>query len=680
MRKLTIALAGTLILVEAPAMAEGDQVLQGPIPSWVKPSDLLATPENPEGVLFIRRQDTIVHLDGQGQSYYQGQRIRILHPQALELGNISIVWNPAVGKPVVHSLKIHRDGEQIDVLRTSTFEILRREDQLETAMLDGVLTATLRVPDLRVGDELEFEFTAPSHDPTMLSMSYGLLLLAQSPPGGRVRLGLSWTDGERPRTRIAPDLADKAIVEGNAIDIRIDNPSIITPPKGAPPRYSWLRIVEYTDFDRWEAVSRRFATLFNSASRLEKESPLRKEAASIAANHNGDLARAQAALRLVQQQVRYIYVGLNGGNLTPVSADETWSRRYGDCKGKTAVLLALLAEMEIDAAAVLVNNSGGDDGLDQRLPSPGMFDHVLVRAIIDGKQYWLDGTLPEVIEADTTPFLPYRWVLPVSVGGNSLEKLPQMPFALPQEMGLNEIDARAGFEQPARIVHTSVKRGIDGLSEYMQFSTLTAQQLEIAFRNALSGGSQWDEIESVSYSYDRGTKASILTIAGHGPVDWDDDGDGAFSLSLPGGGFNPPDRRQRAGNQDQAAPFYNAPSFSCYATTVRLPEGTDIKHWGFNSTFDTMLFGRLYYRMMERRDDGTIRMVRGARVEESEIGADRTRRDNERLADFDNSMANIEYDPVRIMTPWGNLAKVPATYEVDWTSTAAPCLPNDVLE
>lgn len=78
--------------------------------------------------------------------------------------------------------------------------------------------------------------------------------------------------------------------------------------------------------------------------------------------------RAAAALKLVQQDVRYIYIGLNGGNLSPATAEETWQRRYGDCKAKTVLLLALLRELGIEAEAVLVNNSGADDGLDERLP------------------------------------------------------------------------------------------------------------------------------------------------------------------------------------------------------------------------------------------------------------------------------------------------------------------------
>ena len=74
-----------------------------------------------------------------------------------------------------------RDGQVTDVLKNASFEVLRREDQLEAARLDGILTAVLRVPDLRVGDELEVDLTTFSSDPGLGHNEAGLLC------SGRVR-------------------------------------------------------------------------------------------------------------------------------------------------------------------------------------------------------------------------------------------------------------------------------------------------------------------------------------------------------------------------------------------------------------------------------------------------------------------------------------------------------------
>jgi hypothetical protein len=167
------------VMLAGPALAQdagGQEVAKGPTPAWAAPSEPLPVPADATGLLFVRQQDVIVHLDARGQSTYFGQRIALLNPQALQLGNVAIAWNPASGTPMVHALRIQRDGETIDVLETTQFEILRREDMLEMSALTGTLTAVLRVPDLRVGDELEVAYTAPTGDPTLRDQNATIMM------------------------------------------------------------------------------------------------------------------------------------------------------------------------------------------------------------------------------------------------------------------------------------------------------------------------------------------------------------------------------------------------------------------------------------------------------------------------------------------------------------------------
>jgi hypothetical protein len=622
--------------------------------------------------VFFRRQDVEIHIGDKTQEQFIGYRIKILQSAALQLGNISIAWNPAAGAPIVHEIKVFRDGEVIDVLKDSTFEILRREDQLEAARLDGILTAVLRVPDLRVGDELEVDLTTFDSDPTLGQHHSGLLVLGPSPAPGRYHLGLSWDDGHKPNLKMTAEMTTAMVKAERQVDFAFDNPSTISPPKDAPPRYQWQRIVEYSDFPDWSTFSRLFATLFAKAATLAADSPVRREATRIATAHASALDRASAALKLVQQDVRYVYVGLNRGNLTPASADETWQRRYGDCKAKTALLLALLAELGIEAEPVLVNSSGADDGFDLRLPMPQLFDHVLVRAHIDGKPYWLDGTLPPVATPSERPVLPVSEVLPLSARGNELEKLTWQPATAPDDINLIEIDARAGFDKPVRIVSTGIVRGIKGLQQQAQFSSATAGQLLAAFRQNAIGGF-WQAIDDVQWHYDQKARASVLTITGSGTIDWEDEGGGAKSYSLPGGGFSPPDRRVRAADQNQDVPFYSTPEYNCSVTTVRLPIATQAKQWSSAPSYDQRMFGRNYHRAWELRD-GSIRMVNGSRIEQPEIEAGTARRDNARIAAFDNSMGWISYRPSSKTGSIGNGEKVPATYDFEWTADDVPCV------
>lgn len=407
---LRVAISVSLItlLGSAVAQANTNQVLQAPPPKWVIESEPLPVPSDASGGSFVRRQNVEVHLDSRGQLLYTGYRIKILHPNALELGNISLTWNPASGAPTVHSIKVYRDGQIINVSQKASFEVLRREDQLEASRIDGILTAVLRVPDLRVGDELEFSATMRTTDPTLGKDDAGVLFLGSQPGPGRYHLMLSWDNQAKPNVKMTPEMSVAAEEGSNQLNFSFDNPPTIASPKDAPPRYQWQRVVEYSSFPDWPALSRRFAPVFAESARLSTNSPVKVEAARIASAHANPFDRAAAALKLVQHDVRYIYVGLNGGNLTPASAEETWQQRYGDCKAKTVLLLAMLNELGIEAEPVLTNNNGADDGMDARLPSARMFDHVLVRAVIGGKAYWLDGTLPAVVPPSAEPILPYR--------------------------------------------------------------------------------------------------------------------------------------------------------------------------------------------------------------------------------------------------------------------------------
>lgn len=666
-------LVSACLLIATPVVAQPQEVRRGPVPPWAMASPLMPVPETVSGPLFFRRQDMKVHLGDQGQAQYLGYRIKILQSSALQLGNIAIAWNPTAGAPIVHGITLFRDGEATDVLKTASFEILRREDQLEAAILDGTLTAILRVPDLRVGDELEVELTTFGSDPTLGDNESGILLLTPAPMLGRYRLGLSWDEGHKPKLQMTADMTAVMQETERGVDFRLDNPAVISPPKDAPARYQWQRAVEFSDFADWAAVSRHFAPLYAKASTLPADSAIKREAARIAAAHDRPLDRASAALKLVQQDVRYIYVGLNGGNFTPAAAQVTWQRRYGDCKAKTALLLALLAELGVEAQAVLINTTGLDDGLDQRLAIPQLFDHVLVRARIDGEVYWLDGTLPAVATPSASPVFPVSWVLPLTAQGADLEKLEWRVPVTPEEINLFEIDARAGFDKPARIISTQIIRGVAGLQHQAQFSSVTAEQLLAVYRQSAIGET-WQTIDDVQWRYDQKAGASILTITGAGTVAWEDDGRGEKSLILPGGGFNPPERRLRGADQDKNAPFYTKPEYSCHVTTVRLPASTQGKQWSSTASYDTRLFGRHYHRAWELRD-GAVRMISGSRVEQSEISADAARRDNERIAAFDNSMGWISYDPKGGKASVGDGERVPATYDIDWTASDVPCMP-----
>jgi len=320
----------------APAVAADDtrSVRYAPAPAWVLPPPApTATPAPAEAPFRFAYTDTQLRVGPEGQDRYVAWRVRLLKPEALQFGNLNIAWSPADGSATVHRLQVIRDGKAIDVLAGGRFQVIQREGGLERSALDGVLTAFLQAPDLRVGDELEFATTVHQRDPTLGDHAFGLAQLPLPESRGAFRYRLSWPDAAKLSWRTTRDLPSPVPEKAggrSAVVVELRDPDGAIMNEGAPARFNVRRLIEWSDFASWTEVSQRFATLFEAAAAIPPASALRTEAARIAAASPDPRARALAALRLVEEQVRYVYVGLDGGNYRPATAEQTWSRRFGD--------------------------------------------------------------------------------------------------------------------------------------------------------------------------------------------------------------------------------------------------------------------------------------------------------------------------------------------------------------
>src|SRR3546814_2249068 len=97
---------------------------------------------------------------------------------------------------------------------------------------------------------------------------------------------------------MTPDIAAVARTGDRSVDFLFENPEISTPPKDAPTRYQWQRLVEYSDFADWAAVSRHFAPLFAKAAQISEGSPLEAEARRIAARSEEHTSELQSLMRI----------------------------------------------------------------------------------------------------------------------------------------------------------------------------------------------------------------------------------------------------------------------------------------------------------------------------------------------------------------------------------------------
>jgi tetratricopeptide (TPR) repeat protein len=654
------------------AHAGSKDIQYGAPPAWVAPAPAPTDAAAPEGApVRLIYTDFQVRLTTAGDETYTAYKLKILTPEGLPVGNVAATWNPSTDDFVVHRLHLIRGGKVIDVLAKTKFQVIQRENNLENAMLDGELTATLQIPGVEVGDELEFAATIRRRETVFGDRSHGFAQLPIVGGPGANRFRLIWPDGKTIKWSATPDLGRLAVTDSKGaheLDYELRAPSSAVTTDGAPARVNVKRLIEYSEFKGWPELSALMAPLYDKASQLAADSPIRAEAAQIAKTHSDPVARAQAALQLVQDRVRYVYVGLDGGNYRPAAADDTWKRRFGDCKAKTAVLMALLRELGIQSEAVLVN-SKGVDGADQRLPTPQLFDHVLVRASIGGKTYWLDGTRLGDKRLSPALQVPSLWVLPLRAADAKLETIPFEARTLPLVSSVVDIDATAGLKAPAKIFIEEVNRGDEAIQLKSALAALSRQDAERQLKAYWRQTESWTQPATVSWRYDDLQQAIILTMRGEGKLEWEGDDKDGHSLDVMGAGFSPPDELHRPAEQDQSAPWaVVSPTFKRWTTIIRLPPATANHQWVlYDDPVDLRLGGKVYHREAELAG-GVVRSTMSIRAYLDEITPAQATELNDKLPTFNNKISKVYETNAQ---PEPNLADVEKTAGSDVQKLAA---------
>ena len=507
------------------ALAADKPIYEAPA-AWVKvlptPASSAAAEAAPVVGLLA---DSQIRLGRDEQDFYSETSVQVRSAEGLQgLGNVALVWNPETDTLVIHKLHLIRGGTTIDLLANGqTFTVLRRETNLERAMLDGQLTAVFAPEGLQVGDILDLSSTIRRRDPLLGGHSQEVVGNARLMALGRLQLRVTWPAEVPVRWREGKGLPagretaaaglHELVVEGS------DLPPLVRP-KGAPPRYLRTSQIDVSDFSDWSQVSALIAPLYAEAEVLPPDSPLKAETAKIRSASPDPKARAVAALQLVQQQVRYLYLGMNQGGLRPATADVTWSRRFADCKGKTALLLALLHELGMEAEPALVSSTDGD-GLDQRLPMLAVFDHVIVRAVIGGKVYWLDGTRGGDRHLDRLQIPSFQWALPVQASGATLQRLIVPPLAEPNSETRIRLDASAGLDIPAKAHVETVLRGDVATAFKLAFDGLDPESRTRALREFWKNQFDFIDIASATAAFDPVTDEQHLAMDGAARMSWE---------------------------------------------------------------------------------------------------------------------------------------------------------------
>jgi transglutaminase-like putative cysteine protease len=360
-------------------------------PAWVTPikANHAATDADEGGIsyLVVDRQENIAD-----QSSFYHEVRRVTSETGVQNGaSVTATFDPSYEKLIFHDLHIIRGSTRLNRLVRGAIKLLQRERDMESFLYDGAYTARCDLEDVRVGDVIEYAYTVQGMNPVK---------------AGRYSRSF-FTDGS---TRIDRIITRFIYPANRPLHFQINNrplkPSITTE-KGTT---SWLSDqsnvpgrrtdrdvpldyepngwVQVSEFGSWQEVVDWALPLFTVTRPLSAE--LNSEIEKLRGISDVE-KRILAALRLVQDQVRYLGIESGVGSHRPTAPTEVFRRRFGDCKDKALLLATLLQHSGVDAVPALVSTNYRKTVKD-RLPAPDDFDHAIVQVRNGIDVHWLDPT------------------------------------------------------------------------------------------------------------------------------------------------------------------------------------------------------------------------------------------------------------------------------------------------
>lgn len=195
----------------------------------------------------------------------------------------------------------------------------------------------------------------------------------------------------------------------------------IDPEPYMPPMADICPWFELSSIASWDEVAEWYRKLVTPQMKATPE--IKQTVQDLIKDKSSPAEKAKTIFYWVEDKIRYVGLEFGASAYEPHSAKDVFENRYGDCKDQATLLITMLREAGIEAYPVLVP-VGYRGSTSKRLPSPGMFDHAIAVAKIDGEYVWLDTTAEvcpygEIPEGDRG-----REVLVVKDDGSEFVRIP----------------------------------------------------------------------------------------------------------------------------------------------------------------------------------------------------------------------------------------------------------------
>ncbi|HZJ19048.1 MAG TPA: DUF3857 domain-containing protein [Pricia sp.] len=403
------------------------QIPKNTAPKWVKEISY----ENQEIVennggyqyLLIDLQDNLIK-----QSVFRHYAIKIINSEGVQaMSDINVSYDPSYQKLSFHKIQIVRNGQTIDKLAMANIRTIQRETNMERSLYDGALSTIINLTDVRSGDIIEFAYSVDGFNP-INDGNYATHFYHQfASPVNHVHNRLLVAADKKIRYKLFNGATEPKISKKNgqvAYSWDLNSLDIPLYDTNTPGWYDAQRQVSFSTYDSWGDVVSWALPLYTY-----RPDEFQLDSAEIDGDTQED--KILKAIRLVQDDVRYLGFESGIGAYKPNMPAKVYGQKYGDCKDKSLLLVSLLRKQGVQAFPVLVNTQLQNE-IQSQLPSNTIFDHCIVNFAFEGKSYFTDPTISNQGGNLSTMALPnYKSGLLVKNGENALvaitnDRIPEL--------------------------------------------------------------------------------------------------------------------------------------------------------------------------------------------------------------------------------------------------------------
>jgi transglutaminase-like putative cysteine protease len=310
------------------------------------------------------------------------------HDEARAYATREVQYAPASEQlKILHARIFKRDGRRVDAVEAGERSVA---DAGVSIYYDARLRA-LRYRGLEPGDVLELEYRTT---PYLRGNPYGAYLGQLIPFQSALRQRLQRYVVIAPETQplhIASERMPQPRITAAAGERRYqwerrDLPALAGEPR-APALTEVAPYVHVSGFASWQELGRWYAALLGPQLALDDD--LRAALAQALRGAKDEPAKIRAIHELVVKQTHYVALEFGVYGYKPYPVAQTFARRFGDCKDKASLMIALLRETGIAAEFALVRTRRLGR-VSERAASISVFDHAIV--YLPKYDLWLDGT------------------------------------------------------------------------------------------------------------------------------------------------------------------------------------------------------------------------------------------------------------------------------------------------